>query len=41
MFMFVLSFYLYSVPVKDGCAMLSVECKAPDNRTMRLNYNPF
>ena len=28
MFMFVLSFYLYSMAVKDGCAMLSGDCKA-------------
>ena len=42
MFMFVLSFYLYSsMAVKDGCSMLTVECKAYDNRTMHLNYNPF
>ena len=41
MFMFVLSFYLYSMAVKDGCSMLTVECKAFDNRTMHLNYNPF
>ena len=41
MFMFVLSFYLYSMAVKDGWAMLSVECKASDNRTLHLNYNPF
>ena len=41
MFMFVLSFYLYSVAVKDGCSMLTVKYKASDNRTMHLNYNPF
>ena len=41
MFMFVLSFYLYSMAVKDSCSMLTVECKASDNRTMHLNYNPF
>ena len=41
MFMFDLSFYLFSMAVKDGCAMLSVECKSSDNRTMHLNYNPF
>ena len=41
MFMFVLSFYLYSMAVKDGCAMLSAECKASDNRTMHLNYYSF
>ena len=34
MFMFVLSFYLYSMAVKDGCSMLTVEWKASDNRTM-------
>ena len=27
MFMFVLSFYLYSMAVKDGCSMLSVDAK--------------
>ena len=36
-FMIVLLFYLYSMAVKDGCSMLSVECKASDNRTMNLN----
>ena len=41
MFMFVLSFYLHSMAVKDGCSMLSVECNAADNRTMHLNYNSF
>ena len=43
MFMFVLWFYLYSMAVKDGCSMLTVECKASDsdNRTMHLIYNPF
>ena len=41
MFMFVLSFYLYSMAVKDGCVMFSVECKASYNRIMHLNYNPF
>ena len=41
MFMFVLSFYLYSMAVKDGCSMLSLECKASDNRTMHLNCNSF
>ena len=41
MFMFVLSFYLYSMVVKDGCSMLIVEWKASDNRTMHVNYNPF
>ena len=41
MFMFVLSFYLYSMVVKDGCSMLTVEWKASDNITMHLNYNPF
>ena len=41
MFMLVFSFYLYSsMAVKDGCSMLTVECKASDNRTMHLNYNP-
>ena len=41
MFMFVLSFYLYSMAVKGGCSMLTVECKASDNRIMHLIYNPF
>ena len=41
MFMFVLSFYLYSVAVKDGCSMLTVEWKASVNRTIHVNYNPF
>ena len=41
MFMSVLSFYLYSLAVKDGCSLLTVERKASDNRTMHLNYNPF
>ena len=41
MFMFVLSFYLYFLAVKDDCSMLPVECKASDNRTMHLNYSPF
>ena len=40
MFMFVLSFYLYSMAVKDGC-MLIAECKASDNNSMHLNYNTF
>ena len=31
MLMFVLSFYLYSMAVKDGCPMLTVECNASDN----------
>ena len=39
MFMFVLSFYLYSMAVKDGCSMLTVEWKASDNRAMHVNYN--
>ena len=41
MFMFVLSFYLCSMAVKDGCSMLTVECKASANRTMHLDYNTF
>ena len=41
MFMFVLSFYLYSMAVKDGCSMLTVECKASDKITMHLNHSPF
>ena len=41
MFMFVLSFYLYSLAVKDGCTLLTVEWKAPDNKTMHVNYNHF
>ena len=28
MFMFVLSFYLYSMAMKDGCSMLTVAWKA-------------
>ena len=28
MFVFVLSFYLHSKAVKDGCSTLTVECKA-------------
>ena len=32
MFMFVLSFYLYSMAVKDGCSMLTVERKATEQR---------
>ena len=41
MFMLVLSFYLYSMAVKDGCSMLTEEWKASDNRTIHVNYNPF
>ena len=41
MFRFVLSFYLYSMAEKDGYSMLTVECKASDNRTVHVNYNPF
>ena len=41
MFMFVLTFYLYSLAVKDCCSLLTVELKASDNRTMHVNYNPF
>ena len=43
MFMFVLSLYLYSMAVKDGCSMLIVECKASENKTtgVHLDYNPF
>ena len=41
MFMPVLLFYLYSMAVKDGCSMLTVEWKASDNRTLHVNYNPF
>ena len=37
MFMFVLAFYLYSIAVKGGCSVLTVKCKASDNRTMHLN----
>ena len=40
MLMFLLSFYLYSMAVKDGCSMLTVECNASDNRTIHLDYNP-
>ena len=41
MFMFVLSFYLYSLAVKNGCSMLTVEWKASDNRTMHVDCNLF
>ena len=41
MFMFVLSFYLYSLAVKVGCSLLTVEWKASDNRTMHVKYDPF
>ena len=43
MFMLVLSFYLYSMAVKDDCSMLTVEWKASDtrNRTIHVNYDPF
>ena len=42
MFMFVLLFYSYSMAVKVGYSMLSVEYKASDNKTMHLNFiNPF
>ena len=43
MFMFVLSFYLFSLGVnlKDGCPLLTVEWKASDNITIHVNYNPF
>ena len=41
MFMFVLSFYLYSLAVKDDCSLLTVEWKAFNNRIMHVNYNPF
>ena len=41
MFMLVLLFYLYSMAVKDGCSMLTVEWKASDNRILQVNYNPF
>ena len=37
MFMFVLLFYLYSLAVKDGFPMLTVEWKAFDNKTMQIN----
>ena len=39
MLTFVLSIYLYSMAVKDGCSMLSVECKASNNKTIHYNYN--
>ena len=32
MFMFVLSFYLYSMVVKDGCSMLTVEGETSGNK---------
>ena len=35
MFMFVLSFYLYSMAVRDGCSVLTVEWNASDDRTMQ------
>ena len=41
MYMFVLSFYLYSLAVKDGCSLLTVEWKALDTRAMQLNFNPL
>ena len=41
MFMFVLSFYLYSLAVKYGCPLPTVGWKASVNRTMHVNYNPF
>ena len=41
MFIVVLSFYLYSMAVKDGYSMLTVECNASDIKTMHLDYNPF
>ena len=41
MFMFVLSFYSYSLTVKDGCSFLTVEWKESDNIAMHVNYNPF
>ena len=41
MFMFVLPFYLYSMAVKDGCSMFTVEWKASDNRTMPVYYSSF
>ena len=41
MFMFVLTFYLYYLAVKDGCSLLTVEWKAFDNRTMHVNYHGF
>ena len=41
MFMFVLLVYLYSLAVKDGCSLPTVEWKASDNGTMHVIYNPF
>ena len=32
--MFVVSFYLYSLAMKDSCSLLTVEWKASDNRTI-------
>ena len=37
MFMFVLLFYLYSMTVKYGCSMLTMELKESDNRTMHVD----
>ena len=39
MFMFVLSFYLYSLAIKDGYSLLTVVWKASGNKTMHVNYN--
>ena len=36
-----LSFYMYSLAVKDDCSLLTVEWKAFDSRNMHVNYNPF
>ena len=41
MFMFVLSFYVYSLAVKGGCSLLTVEWKASDIRAMHLTYNSY
>ena len=41
MFIVVLSFYLYSMAVKGGYSMLTVECNASDIKTMHLDYKPF
>ena len=39
MFVFVVSFVFFAV--KDGCALLTVEWKASDNRPMHVDSNPF
>ena len=41
MFVFVVSFVFFVLAVKDGCALLTVEWKASDNRTMHVDSNSF